>query len=296
MKLIPRNGIRLSGWLILFGVCAMGGAAQAAMFDFTDTVQTYDVVTSGIYDITAAGGKGNGCNCGGAVIAGDVRLVVGETLVILVGGAGKDGVGGGGGTFVSLSPAGPTDLANLLVVAGGGGGNGGGGLDLKSGAGTGDGGTSSGGGGGGGVVGDGAGPGGAGYSGSIAAGGTGENGVGGDGGAGGGGGVGGFYGFGGGGGGYSGGDTDEGPAQPGGDGGSSYLIASATEVLSLAGKNIGNGYVTVDYVGPAAPEPSTWVMLLAGFAGLVIAAVRRRRRALEPRRQFREGARLDRAV
>jgi hypothetical protein len=54
----------------LFGALAMGGAARAAAFDFTDTVQTYDVTTSGICDITAAGGQGAGGG-GGAIIGGD---------------------------------------------------------------------------------------------------------------------------------------------------------------------------------------------------------------------------------
>jgi hypothetical protein len=39
-----------------------------------------------------------------------------------------------------------------------------------------------------------------------------------------------------------------------------------------------SGFVTYDYtpVAPAVPEPSTWAMLMIGFAGLGYAAVRRR--------------------
>jgi hypothetical protein len=36
-----------------------------------------------------------------------------------------------------------------------------------------------------------------------------------------------------------------------------------------------NGYVSINFV--AAPEPSTWAMMLAGFAGLGWLALRRRK-------------------
>jgi hypothetical protein len=282
-------GIRLSASAMLAGALAIGGAARATTFGFTDTVQTYDVSASGIYDITAAGGQG-GAEGGGAVIGGDVNLTAGETLIVLVGGeAGADTVGGGGGTFVSLSPAGQGALDNLLVVAGGGSGGffgGSGGLDLASGAGTGEGGAGEGGAGGGGVLGQGAGAfgntGGGAYSGGIAAGGAGENGAGGDGGAGGGGGtilgVDLYY-YGGGGGGYTGGSGGLScECSTNGGGGSSYLIASATEVVSIAGGNMGDGSVIVDYVGSAVPEASTWAMMLLGFGGLGLAGYRTRAR------------------
>jgi PEP-CTERM motif len=283
--IIKAVGISLSASALLFSALALGGGARAATFDFTDSVQSYDVLTTGIYDITASGAQG-GFESGGAVIGGDVKLTAGETLIILVGGeTAAHTVGGGGGTFVSLSPAGPGDLDNLLVVAGGGGGGGGnGGLDLASGAGTGEGGAGEGGAGGGGFLSPGgvavftSTTGGDGYSGGIAAGGAGENGAGGDGGAGGGGGTilgGGLYYYGGGGGGYTGGSGGLScECSTGGGGGSSYLAASATEVLSIAGGNLGDGSVTVDFVGPAVPEPSTWPMLLIGFAGLGFVAYR----------------------
>lgn len=288
------NAIRLSASALVFWALAIGGGARATTFDFAGAVQTFDVLTTGIYDITAAGGQG-GFGGGGAVIGGDVKLTAGETVIILVGGEGDTptsgaGAGGGGGTFVSLSPAGPSALDNLLVVAGGGGGgddgNANGGLGLASGAGTGDGGgggIAGGGGGflgGGGLGGRGASGGGSGYSGGMAAGGTGDV----DGGAGGAGGGGGpvnpLYTIGGGGGGYTGGDGSDGcPCAQFGGGGSSYLIASATEAVSTAGGNSGDGYVTIDYVGPAVPETSTWAMILLGFAVVSLAGCRISRKA-----------------
>jgi len=278
---IPASRTALIASALLFGALAVGGGARAATYGFTDGVQGYDVLTTGIYDITAAGAQG-GAEGGGAVIGGDVKLTAGETLIILVGGKpATHTVGGGGGTFVSLSPAGPGDLDNLLIVAGGGGGagaGGNGGLDLASGAGTGDGGAGEGGAGGGGVLSPGgvafftSTTGGDSFSGGIAAGGAGENGAGGDGGAGGGGGTilgGAVYYYGGGGGGYTGGGGGLScECSTAGGGGSSYLAPSATEEISTAGGNLGEGSVTVDYVGPAVPEPSTWAMLMIGLAGL----------------------------
>ena len=52
----------------------------------------------------------------------------------------------------------------------------------------------------------------------------------------------------------------------GGGGGGSYLAPLAfTDPVLLSGVNHGNGFVTID---PVVPEPSTWAMTLAGFAGL----------------------------
>jgi hypothetical protein len=39
-------------------------------------------------------------------------------------------------------------------------------------------------------------------------------------------------------------------------------------------------YVTVDGIAPSIPEPSTWAMLLIGFAGIGFAGYRKRKRAL----------------
>jgi hypothetical protein len=233
--IIKAGGIGLSVSAAVFAsALAAAGAANAATFGFTDSAQTYDVPTTGVYDITAAGGQAGGGFTGGAVIGGDVRLEAGEILTLLVGGKGSNtaygGAGGGGGTFVSSSPAGPDDPANLLVVAGGGGGGfqSEGGLGLEGGPGNGAGGAFlANGGGGGGFSGAGAGPnGGGGYTGGIAPGGAGLGGsgadadaFGGDGGAGGAGGGGGTFSCGG----YSGGGGSPAAGIEGGAGGSSYL-------------------------------------------------------------------------
>src|SRR5580692_4688777 len=76
-------------------------------------LQTFTVVTTGTYDITAYGAQGgadeNGTLGGqGAEIGGTFTLTAGEVLTIAVGGKGGDGGspdepyagGGGGGTFV----------------------------------------------------------------------------------------------------------------------------------------------------------------------------------------------------
>jgi hypothetical protein len=44
----------------------------------------------------------------------------------------------------------------------------------------------------------------------------------------------------------------------------------------------GNGELDIDFVGPAVPEPSTWAMLLLGFAGLGTLAYRRNRSGSRP--------------
>jgi hypothetical protein len=232
------------------------------------------------YRLWASGGLG-------AEIGGDITLNAGQTLTILVGGKGGDGpayssynyYAGGGATYVVSDPGLP------LLVAGGGGGAGsadagyggsyyyssfigagpGGGYTGNSGDYAGEGGEGSGGGGGGGygvdsgggdgglggvASGDGgyygfSSTGGGGYNGGIAAGGTfplqggAGAGSGGDGGAGGG--SGGESGVGGGGAGFTGGTI--------GYGGSSFLGGSMTELVSIAGENTGNGYVTIESVG-----------------------------------------------
>jgi hypothetical protein len=93
---LKRAGLHLSRPPFFSARFVVGGAARAANFYFTDNVQTYDVTTSGIYDITAAGGQGAGGG-GRAIIGGDVTLIAGETLVILVGGSGAPAENGGGG-------------------------------------------------------------------------------------------------------------------------------------------------------------------------------------------------------
>ncbi len=227
---------------------------------FTGYVEDFIVPTTGVYDITAAGAAGGTSSLGsagggGAELSGTFNLVEGQLIEIVVGGSGSDGSfggGGGGGTYVG-------DLfGNSLMIAGGGGG--GGGYASAGGGGTPDGPAvdtyhagwqaEAGGGYGGGPLGGGGGGGAASAgSGAIfgAAGGTlvglssttGGTGTGGLGTGGFGGGGGGGYG-GGGGGGFSGGDG--GGLNTGGTGGGS--VDYGTPVLSEAGANDGNGFVT----------------------------------------------------
>ena len=80
------------------------------------------------------------------------------------------------------------------------------------------------------------------------------------------------------GGGFSGGGGSGGSFGYGGGGGGSYLPAQFTDTTLLSGVRSGNGYVTIDYVGPgnvAAPEPATGG-LLASALGLGLLARRRR--------------------
>ncbi len=252
----------------------------------------------------ASGGNGLFGDGGlGAEVTGDVLLKAGQDLTLYVGGRGQSlalagsvlGGGGGGGSFVFLG-------TNVLAVAGGGGGasyagviggpglaetsggaggglaggvagasgngggggtymfpgvglNGGGGAGVNSGA-VGYGGDGAGGdsGGGGKFPNGGAGSHGYGYG---NAGGFGGGGGGGDEGGGGG------SGFSGGGGGSGGGFIGY-----GGGGGGSYLSSLVTAQVLTAGVNSGDGSISISLLPSAVPEPSTWAMTLAGFAGL----------------------------
>lgn len=111
------------------GVLATAARADIIIGPTAFNLQAYTVPATGIYDITAYGAQG-WLGGYGAVIGGDVKLTVGETLAILVGFTGgspgeliggpppgNGGGGGGGGTFVVLGNT-------PLVVAGGGGGEG----------------------------------------------------------------------------------------------------------------------------------------------------------------------------
>ena len=101
-------------------------------YSYTGTPVFVTISTTGLYDITAYGAQGGGfgfVNGGlGAEASGDIMLVAGEVLEIIVGGLGGQGRagfesgGGGGGTFV-LEKTGPGTYVPL-VVAGGGGGSG----------------------------------------------------------------------------------------------------------------------------------------------------------------------------
>jgi hypothetical protein len=102
-------------------------------------VETFTVQTTGEYEITAIGANGGnaaenlaavGTGGAGAEVQGTFYLTAGETIEILVGGAGLNdyqppgdlggGAGGGGGTFVVLEGA--TPAQNVLLEAAGGGG------------------------------------------------------------------------------------------------------------------------------------------------------------------------------
>jgi hypothetical protein len=237
-------------------------------------VQTFTVVTTGTYDITAYGAQGgadaNGTLGGqGAEIGGTFTLTAGEVVTIAVGGKGGDGTGGepyagggGGGTFVVETFTGSQAVITPLVVAGGGGGAytsvggdaqtgtaGGTGINGSPGGSGGYGGGSGGrGGGGGGFKGSGGGSlGGGGYgvsNGSLAGGAAAQS-YGGQGGFGGGGGV--SYGGGGGGGGYSGGGGSS--ANSSGGGGGSFDGGTALVATDAAAPSAnGNGLVTIDLV------------------------------------------------
>ena len=47
---------------------------------------------------------------------------------------------------------------------------------------------------------------------------------------------------------------------------------NSLEFVSIGGENLGSGLVII-----SVPEPSTWAMMLIGFAGLGFAAYRRAR-------------------
>jgi hypothetical protein len=252
-------------------------------FNYTGSIQTDTITSTGMYTITLDGAEGGGANGGlGAAVSGDILLQAGDVLEIVVGGAGggsgPDGYGGGGGSFIiDLSG---TNGAIIEAVAGGGGGGtaggGGGGGGMASptggngnagsgGAGgvngaAGDGGSNSNGGGGGGYTGGNS-PGygqpptagsdseSSGFVGGLDD--VGNNATTGNGGGFGGGGGGGFNG-GGGGGGYGGGGGGGYSSGGGGGGGGSYLISSATNPSETSGGvggagagNVGNGFVSL---------------------------------------------------
>jgi PEP-CTERM motif len=261
--------------------------ASAMTFDFTGSLVTWTVPTTGVYDITAYGGAGGAkpfFSPGGlgAEAGGDIALSPGTVLVVIAGGEGQlaqiDGGGGGGGSFVFDI----TDGAYLVAAGGGGGGlfsNGGPGLATVAGgkgdqAGGGSAGVGGLGGGAGSFEGGGGGAGVLGSGSSNTQGGEGAPSItsfgaiqtnGGFGGGGGAGDAGG-----GGGGGFSGG------------GGGSFLPLTLTHQVLLSGFNSGNGYVTINLNGSAAPEPSTWALMVLGFAGLGFVGLRRGRKISTP--------------
>jgi hypothetical protein len=288
---------RLAAASIFFVAC--GGAAHAAIitFAYTGSLQTYLIPTTGLYLLSASGAQGgdqegNFFHRGGlgGVISGDVQLTAGQTLDIVVGGQGQGrgaiyAGGGGGGTFIWIDG----QTTPLLVAGGGSGasipkpGNPGGGA-------PGNGQPTS--------------FGGAGWSGSSSSSFGGPDGfpdfqggpgwvLGGRAGNGGyGGGAGGNYigsgmPVGGGGGGYTGGDMSL--ATGFSFGGTSYAAPGFTNLVQTEGANAGDGAASIAPAGlllggsrptaSAVPEPSTWLMMLAGLAGLGFLGYRRTKAA-----------------
>jgi hypothetical protein len=271
--------------LLLAGASALAilasAEASAETFVFTGGVQSFTASVSGEYAVELLGASGGKTAVGvgglGAEVSGDVFLSAGEGLTLFVGGQGGTGLdagGGGGGSFVF-------DGATVLAVAGGGGGaslldgrpglagkSGGtgggisGGIGGMDGTGGGGGSSSHSGGGGAGVK-----AGSAGYGGDGVDAGT----LGGYGGKFPDGGAGGEYGPAGG---YGGGGGSGVSIRGLGGGGGSYLSKLFTDQYMKGGKNSGDGSISIAVV----PEPSTWAMMLMGFAGLGWVAHARRRK------------------
>jgi hypothetical protein len=301
---VSAKRILLAGASMLAMMAGPSGAG-ATTFIFTGSEVVFTVPASGLYDITAFGAQGGqSLNTGGlgAEAEGDILLSGGTALTVLAGGAGANGNvgalgyggGGGGGSFVFEG------LATLAAAGGGGGGGGGpfgapGGPGLATTAGGGGTGSGLGGSGGaGGLGGTGGGFSGGGGGAGVLGGGTSATGSSPGAGAGsitspgatqvaggfGGGGGSGFIGAGAGGG-FSGGGGGGGfhGSIGGGGGGGSYLASLFTISILTSGVNGGNGYVTIDpVVAPSIPEPSTWALMLIGFAGVGFAGFRRAKR------------------
>jgi len=291
--------MRRTGWIaIAAGAVAIAGAARADVFSYTGQVETWVVPLTGVYQVTFNGAAGGnldqilfpGERGWGAMIGGDIRLDGGTQLTVVVGGQGAPGGGdrgggGGGGSWL-------IDGSRLIGVAGGGGGDtfqgipgGDGKIDsLVAGGVLGQGSSGAG------WLSDGPGetprptniqpyaslPYGTGGKSrpSFAGGDTiailsqdfgGGTFVFHTGGFGGGGGA--DYSFGGGGGGYTGG------AMRGGGG--SYLDSAFTDIFGQSGANSGAGLIEINLIS-AAPEPETWLLMIAGL-GLTGAALRRHR-------------------
>ena len=271
--------------LALMGLAAPAAADTVPFVDTTPGPGTFTAPETGVYDILAFGAQGGAGTFGhvgglGAEVGGDFALTAGETLSIVVGGMGGAAAGanagGGGGTFVL------TSTGTALLIAGGGGGSG---LIFAGGSGliSGNGGNGLPGGSRGGVDGNGGGGGPPGGGGGLNGAGDGDFGSGGAA-AGGPGGLGGG-GSGGGGGaaaaaaarrrrrGFSGGGGGQGGGAGGGGG---SLNPAFANIIAKSGVRSGDGELDIDLVPPAVPEPSTWAMLLLGFAGLGALAYRRR--------------------
>ncbi|WP_200961252.1 S-layer family protein [Phycicoccus sp. Soil802] len=265
----------------------------AQTFFATGSVQTWTVpagVTQLYVDIAGAqGGAAYGGGWGGAELTGTISVTPGDTLHIIAGSMGRDGVrfgagaGGGGGSFVYTT----ADQSGILAAAGGGGGAGSNVFPFEAststsgvagGNGGGAGGTSGNGGGagtaggGGGLLSNGGSAQGGGGQ-SVANGASGGSGSYGVGGFGGGGGSTGFAGAGGGG--YSGGGGGRyNGNNGGGGGGGSYFAGTLTGAVSGHG---GHGIVTLSYPAhltassPAAGLPGSSVTIDGtGLAGATV--------------------------
>lgn len=244
--------------------------AGAVSFGYTGGAQNW-VVPAGVsqvqIDARGAQGQSNFGGLGGETIA-NIPVTAGQSVAVLIGGAGANsvggfngggsaaaagfpyGAGGGGATDVRM---GGTDLASRVIVAGGGGGalnasstraEGGAGGGVAGGNGEaygsnvgGLGGTQTA---GGQANGSGSYPGGAG---SLGQGGQGCCNSGGGGG---------YYGGG------SGTADSSGYNTGGGGGGSSFSAATATSVSMMRGANSGDGALTITYPAPAAPPSYQW--------------------------------------
>jgi PEP-CTERM motif len=264
MSCILQKRIWLAGASLLAIVL---GSGDANAFVFGTVGAEYTVPSTGYYDFTVAGAQGGASSGGGAggngaAVGGELFFDAGDTLNIVVGGPGGQGFGGnggyggggGGGSFVFGGSL-------LFAAAGGAGAFWDAGPGSTGSPGIGHGGHP-------------AGPasyGGAGgigvnfrdpdatpaQAGSFPYGGAGARGNYGAGPSGG-------YG-GGGGGGYDGGGGGGGAAGVRGYGGGySYVISTARDPFGITGG--GDGYVSINFV--AAPEPSTWALMLLGFSGL----------------------------
>jgi hypothetical protein len=259
------------------------GSLQQYTVPSDGSVTTIKVTVAGASGGAAgqgAGGGGSGAN--GGIITGNILVTPGQTYYIVVGGSGANGItttqngysggsgGGGGGKSMITTTINTTGIDSGTLIVGGGGGGGGGTQPfdtVPNGAGGVGGWPSGGSGGYCGNSGPGSGGGGDGYwggyggsngpSNTVAGTQTGgyQQGVGGPGtseaygystGSGDFAGWGGYVDGGAGGNGYSIGNPGR---ASGGAGGSSY-IASSVNYLSSSSNNSGNGYVTIDEIGP----------------------------------------------
>ncbi len=92
-------------------------------------IYTYQVILDGTYTLRAFGAEGGNSGGDGGYVAGDLNLVGGDVLTIIVGGTptsedsggynggGTGAYGGGGSTIIKLNDA------NIIIAAGGGGGS-----------------------------------------------------------------------------------------------------------------------------------------------------------------------------